>query len=118
MLFWVQIATKGHVDLLFPAFYKLIVSLFTLYWTCLLLLFTDTKYYLTNQVHPVISRLCDPIEGTDAAHLAECLGKYNKYNTTVVHFKQDSRIGGVMVSMLASSAVDRGFKPQSGKTKD
>ena len=23
-----------------------------------------------------------------------------------------------MVSMLASSAVDRGFKPQSGKTKD
>ena len=81
MLFWVQIASKGHVDMLFPAFYKLIVSLFTLYWTCLFLLFTDTKYYPTNQVHPVISRLCDPIEGTDAAHLAECLGKYNKYNT-------------------------------------
>ncbi|KAK3094405.1 hypothetical protein FSP39_001308, partial [Pinctada imbricata] len=34
----------------------------------------DTKYYLAQQVHPVISRLCDPIEGTDAAHLAECLG--------------------------------------------
>ena len=26
--------------------------------------------------------------------------------------------GGVMVSMLASSAVDRGFKPRSGQTKD
>ncbi len=29
-----------------------------------------------------------------------------------------NRIDGVMVSMLASSAVDRGFEPRSGKTKD
>jgi hypothetical protein len=28
------------------------------------------------------------------------------------------RIGGVMVSVLASSAVDRGFAPRSGQTKD
>lgn len=34
----------------------------------------DTKYYLEQQVHPVISRLCDPIEGTDSARIAECLG--------------------------------------------
>ena len=27
-------------------------------------------------------------------------------------------ISGVMVSMLASSAVDRGFEPRSGQTKD
>ena len=27
-------------------------------------------------MHPVVARLCDPIEGTDAAHLAECLGLY------------------------------------------
>ena len=27
-------------------------------------------------------------------------------------------IGGVMVSMLASSAVDRWFEPRSGQTKD
>ena len=32
----------------------------------------------------------------------------NKYN----------RIGGVMISVLAYSAVDRGFEPQSGHTKD
>lgn len=25
------------------------------------------------QVHPVVSRLCAPIEGTDAARLADCL---------------------------------------------
>ena len=30
----------------------------------------------------------------------------------------DNRIGGVMVSMLISSAVDRGFEPRSGQTKD
>jgi hypothetical protein len=29
-----------------------------------------------------------------------------------------NRIGGVMVSVLASSAVDRGFVPRSGQTKD
>jgi hypothetical protein len=28
------------------------------------------------------------------------------------------RISGVMVSMLASSAVDRGFDPRSGQTTD
>ena len=27
-----------------------------------------------QQLHPVISRLCAPIEGTDAARLADCLG--------------------------------------------
>jgi len=26
------------------------------------------------QVHPVVARLCAPIEGTDAARLADCLG--------------------------------------------
>ena len=29
-----------------------------------------------------------------------------------------NRIDGVMVNMLASSAVDHGFKPQSGQTKN
>ncbi len=28
------------------------------------------------------------------------------------------RIGGAMVRVLASSAVDRGFEPRSGQTKD
>ena len=30
----------------------------------------------------------------------------------------NDRIGGVMISVLASSAVDRGFEPRSGQTKD
>jgi hypothetical protein len=29
-----------------------------------------------------------------------------------------NRIGGVMVSVLASSAADRGFEPRSGQTND
>ena len=29
-----------------------------------------------------------------------------------------NRIGGIMVSVVASSAIDRGFEPQSGLTKD
>ena len=29
-----------------------------------------------------------------------------------------NRIRGVMVSVLASNAIDRGFEPQSGHTKD
>ena len=29
-----------------------------------------------------------------------------------------NRIGGVMVSVLASSSVDSGFEPRSGQTKD
>ena len=34
----------------------------------------DTKYYLTQQVHPVVTRLCEPIEGIDSYHVAEALG--------------------------------------------
>ena len=36
----------------------------------------------------------------------------------VTPIKTFNRIGGVMVSVLASSAVDRGFAPRSGQTKD
>lgn len=34
----------------------------------------DTQYYLAQQLHPVVSRLCDPIEGMDSARIAQCLG--------------------------------------------
>ncbi|KAF4733193.1 DNA-directed DNA polymerase alpha catalytic subunit pol1, partial [Perkinsus olseni] len=30
--------------------------------------------YKTHQIHPPLVRLCAPVSGTDAAHLAECLG--------------------------------------------
>jgi hypothetical protein len=31
---------------------------------------------------------------------------------------KQNRIGGVIISVLTSSAVDRGFEPRSGQTKD
>lgn len=35
----------------------------------------DTQYYLAQQVHPVVSRICDPIEGIDSVLIATWLGK-------------------------------------------
>uniref|UniRef100_A0A8R1E8M7 DNA polymerase n=1 Tax=Caenorhabditis japonica TaxID=281687 RepID=A0A8R1E8M7_CAEJA len=34
----------------------------------------DLQYYLAQQIHPVVSRLCAPIEETDAVRIAEDLG--------------------------------------------
>lgn len=34
----------------------------------------DVEYYISQQIHPVVSRLCAPIEGTNAGHIADCLG--------------------------------------------
>ena len=45
--------------------------------------------------------------------LSYCDKVYSRGNINQKH-----RIGGVMVNALASSAVDRGFEPRSGQTKD
>lgn len=34
----------------------------------------DIDYYIKNQLQPVLSRLCEPIEGADAAQVAQFLG--------------------------------------------
>jgi hypothetical protein len=34
------------------------------------------------------------------------------------HYRNNNRIGGVMVCMLTSSAVDRGFEPGLGQIKN
>ncbi|GIY56481.1 DNA polymerase alpha catalytic subunit [Caerostris darwini] len=44
----------------------------------------DVSYYLTQQIHPVISRLCAPIEGADAAMIAKLLGlDASKYQSMI-----------------------------------
>ena len=45
--------------------------------------------------------------------LSYCDKVYSRGNINQKH-----RIGGVMVSVLVLSAVDRGFEPRSGQTKD
>lgn len=37
-------------------------------------LLIDVNYYLSQQIHPVVSRICEPIDGADPAFIAECLG--------------------------------------------
>lgn len=34
----------------------------------------DVKYYLSQQIHPVVMRLCLPLEDIDAKMIAEHLG--------------------------------------------
>lgn len=34
----------------------------------------DYRYYLTQQIHPVVTRLCEPIDGIDAFYIAQSLG--------------------------------------------
>jgi hypothetical protein len=36
----------------------------------------------------------------------------------ILSYSLQNHIGGVIVNVLASSAVDRGFEPRSGQTKD
>lgn len=37
----------------------------------------DVQYYLAQQVHPVVSRLCELLEGMDAVRIAEFLGTFH-----------------------------------------
>eukprot|EP00092_Neocalanus_flemingeri_P020784 GFUD01022520.1.p1 GENE.GFUD01022520.1~~GFUD01022520.1.p1 ORF type:complete len:1437 (+),score=492.07 GFUD01022520.1:76-4386(+) len=55
----------------------------------------DTQYYLANQLHPVVSRLCDPIEGMGGARVAQCLGlDPSQYKQKVEH--NEEQVEGVV----------------------
>ncbi|KZS94508.1 DNA polymerase alpha catalytic subunit [Sistotremastrum niveocremeum HHB9708] len=60
----------------------------------------DFEYYLSQQVLPPIERLCDAIEGTDRARLADCLGldpgRYRQTTST----EQDERLFGTLDSQI------------------
>ncbi|KAF9100336.1 DNA-directed DNA polymerase alpha catalytic subunit pol1 [Mortierella sp. GBA35] len=53
----------------------------------------DYEYYLNQQVHPPLDRLCGPIEGTDATRLADCLGlDTSKFRSMVRSDTQDQEL--------------------------
>ena len=52
----------------------------------------DMEWYIKQQVHPPISRLCQHIEGTDSARLADCLGNILRYHV------YSCRVGCIKVS--------------------
>ena len=59
----------------------------------------DKNYYLTQQIHPVITRLCEPIEGIDSYHVAQSLG----LDPTGFKHKSNSNSGGVTIAPVQLS---------------
>ncbi|EDV28392.1 uncharacterized protein TRIADDRAFT_49541 [Trichoplax adhaerens] len=63
----------------------------------------DFKYYLAYQIHPVVSRLCDPIEGTDSARIADCLGldgsQYKHKSYSAEQNESDAMLGDMHMSL-------------------
>ena len=46
----------------------------------------DINYYLSQQLHPVVSRLIDPLDGTDSSRIANCLGlDPDQYRKSITH---------------------------------
>jgi DNA polymerase alpha subunit A len=61
----------------------------------------DVEWYLTQQILPPISRLCEPIEGTSAGILAEKLGlDSTKYNSVSVSVDEEDAIDYTPASCL------------------
>ncbi|XP_036602466.1 DNA polymerase alpha catalytic subunit isoform X2 [Trichosurus vulpecula] len=48
----------------------------------------DTQYYLSQQVHPVVARICEPIDGIDAVLIATWLG-LDPTQFRVQHYHKD-----------------------------
>lgn len=63
----------------------------------------DTKYYLAQQVHPVVTRLCEPIEGIDGYHIAQCLG----LDPTGFRHKGTSASGGGSTVNIAPTQLSK-----------
>ncbi|XP_042421168.1 DNA polymerase alpha catalytic subunit-like [Zingiber officinale] len=71
----------------------------------------DIDYYLSQQIHPVVSRLCASIQGTSPARLADCLG----LDSAKFQFKEPESVGQDPSSVL-SAIIDieerfRGCEP-------
>ena len=64
----------------------------------------------TKELSITMTKILHAVKG---GLLSYCDKVYSRGN-----INQNHRIGGVMACLLASSAVDRGFEPQSGQTKD
>ncbi|KAI0321598.1 hypothetical protein OF83DRAFT_251189 [Amylostereum chailletii] len=71
----------------------------------------DYEYYLAHQVLPPIERLCDPIEGTDRARLAECLGLDPGRYRTIVAGETEERAFGTLDSQVSDAERYREADP-------
>eukprot|EP00039_Didymoeca_costata_P010754 m.145616 g.145616 ORF g.145616 m.145616 type:complete len:1518 (-) comp14951_c0_seq3:205-4758(-) len=69
----------------------------------------DTVYYLKNQIHPVVSRLLDPIDGTDSAQIADCLG-LNPDEFRGIHSSFDPLHNDIGMGMMTQMSDEERFK--------
>ncbi|CAL0331796.1 unnamed protein product [Lupinus luteus] len=71
----------------------------------------DIEYYLSQQIHPVVSRLCASIQGTSPERLADCLG----LDSSKFQHKSSEALSDDPTSSLLFSADDeeryRGCEP-------
>jgi hypothetical protein len=74
----------------------------------MLILKTNPNFYILNQLKNWTSWYNCNIVESDIKH----------HSLNLTSYRQMNRIGGEMVSVLASSAVDCGLEPRSGQTKD
>uniref|UniRef100_A0A8B9Q979 DNA polymerase n=1 Tax=Apteryx owenii TaxID=8824 RepID=A0A8B9Q979_APTOW len=49
----------------------------------------DTQYYLSQQIHPVVARICEPIEGIDSVLIATWLGLDPSQFRVHHHYQKD-----------------------------
>ncbi|KAI7738239.1 hypothetical protein M8C21_009770, partial [Ambrosia artemisiifolia] len=60
-------------------------------------LMIDIDYYLAQQIHPVVSRLCASIEGTSPSVLADCLGlDPSKFQSKSIETANNDHSGSVI----------------------
>ncbi|KAH9893227.1 hypothetical protein C8Q73DRAFT_836492 [Cubamyces lactineus] len=71
----------------------------------------DYEHYLSQQVLPPIERLCEPIEGTDRARLAECLGLDPNRYRTVVGGEAEERYFGTLDSLMSDEERFKDMDP-------
>jgi DNA polymerase alpha subunit A len=69
----------------------------------------DVDYYLKNQIHPVVTRLLDPIDGTDSAQVASCLGlNAAEFQHIANEFDPSADIGMGMMSQMSDAERFKG----------
>ena len=80
---------------------------------------SDFEHYLSQQVLPPIERLCEPIEGTDRARLAECLGAFLFFRFIVRILSIDLGLDpGRYRNSASGAAEDRSFSTLDSQLSD
>ncbi|XP_055704301.1 DNA polymerase alpha catalytic subunit isoform X2 [Phlebotomus papatasi] len=65
----------------------------------------DAEYYLTQQIFPVISRLCEPLDGTNISRLAQCLGlDAKKYRSMEEKMDREDELNDDVNTLVKTSA--------------